>query len=81
MDGPDDAPQFPLTLTSHAHGDAWTFEDSSDLVASLPEFDGDDPSQAASVVDGRGRMVRLVIRNGRIVLLTLAPGWPSFDFS
>lgn len=73
----NNGPEFPLTVTSHANGDAWTFVDAGELVGSLPQFDSGDPAQASSVIDGRGRLVRLVIDNGRITALELVQDWPD----
>lgn len=79
MNGADDTPEFPLTVTSHALEDAWTFGDPEELLEALPVFSTDDPSQAASVIDGRGRLVRLVVENRQFVALELVAGWPSIN--
>ena len=74
-----EVPEFPLTITSHRDRDAWTFESTEDLIEAIDGFSSDDPSQAASVIDGRGRLVRLVVENRQISVLELVPGWPSLD--
>lgn len=79
MTSSDGLPEFPLTITTHRDGDAWTFETADDLVDAIDTFNSTDPSYAASVIDGRGRLVRLVIENRRIVVLELVAGWPTID--
>ena len=74
-----DSPEFPLTVTSHLDRDAWTFADEDELVNGLPLFDSDDPAHASSVIDGRGRPVRLVIVNREVTVLELVAGWPSLE--
>ena len=75
----EDSPELPLTITSHRSGDAWTFEPLDELLGVVGVFSTDDPWQAASVVDGRGRLTRLVIQNHQVVSLELLPGWPSLE--
>jgi hypothetical protein len=75
-DGP---PEFPLTITLHRDGDAWTFESTDELLDALAVFNTDDPAQGASVIDGRGRLVRLVVQNRSVVTLELVPGWPALE--
>ena len=77
MNTHDDLPEFPLTITSHRDGDAWTFESAEDLENAIDAFNAD--AEAASVIDGRGRLVRLVVENRRIVVLQLVPGWPPLQ--
>lgn len=76
---PDESPELPLTITSHQDGDAWTFGTLDELLSAVSVFSTDDPSQAASVTDGRGRPARLVVENHQILAFELLPGWPSLD--
>lgn len=73
----DHAPEFPLTITYHSDANAWTFETADELLSSLDWFDSDDPAERASVVDARGRVVRLKLQNGQLLTLELAEGWPD----
>ncbi len=75
----DGFPEFPLTVTAHRSGDAWTVATMDDLLGAVGVFSTDDPSQAASVMDGRGRLTRLVIQNHQILAFELLAGWPSFE--
>jgi hypothetical protein len=75
----EDAPELPLTITSHRTGDAWTFGTLDELLGAVAAFSTDDPAQAASVIDGRGRLTRLVIENHQVAILELLPGWPSLE--
>lgn len=76
---PNGSPEFPLTITSHRDGDAWTFESTDELLDAMVVFSTDDPAQGASVIDGRGRLVRLVVQDRSVVTLELVPGWPSLE--
>jgi len=58
-----DAPEFPITIAFHEDRDAWTVESLDELVSAVPWFDSDDPAQAATVTDARGRLVRLRVNN------------------
>lgn len=73
----DHAPEFPLTISYHRDANAWTFETADELLSSLPWFDSDDPAEGASVVDARGRVVRLKLQNGELLTLALVDGWPD----
>lgn len=75
----DPLPEFPLTITAHRDGNAWTFESPDELLDAVAVFSTDDPSQGASVIDARGRLVRLVVENRRFVALEVAPAWPPPD--
>lgn len=74
---PDHGPEFPLTITYHSDGNAWTFETADELLSSLDWFDSDDPAERASVVDARGRLVRLKLQDGQLLTFALAEGWPD----
>ena len=71
----DHAPEFPLTITYHSDGNAWSFASADELMSSLPWFDSDDPAERASVVDARARLVRLKLQDGQLVVFELAAGW------
>jgi hypothetical protein len=71
----DHGPEFPLTITYHSDGNAWTFESADELLSSLPWFDSDDPAERASVVDARARLVRLKLQDGQLLVFELAAGW------
>ena len=60
-------PEFPVMITFHRDRDAWTLETAEELISALPWFDSDDPAQAATVSDARGRVVRLRIENQRLL--------------
>ena len=79
MTSSDALPEFPLTITTHRDGDAWTFERPEDLLDAIDTFNSDDPERAASVTDGRGRLVRLVVENRHIIVLECLPGWPIIE--
>lgn len=73
----DHGPEFPLTISYHSDGNAWTFETLDELLASLDWFESDDPAERASVVDARGRLVRLKLQSGQLLAFELAGGWPD----
>lgn len=73
----DQGPEFPLTISYHRDANAWTFETADELLSSLPWFDSDDAAERASVVDARGRVVRLKLQNGQLLTFELADGWPD----
>ncbi len=79
MTTPNEFPEFPLTITTHRDGDAWTFERAEDLLDAIDTFNSEDPEHAASVTDGRGRLVRLVVENRHISVLECVPGWPTIE--
>ena len=79
MTSTEQAPEFPLTITSHRNGNAWTFESLDELLGALTVFSTDDSVEGASVMDGRGRLVRLVVQDGRLLTLEVVPGWPSLE--
>ena len=68
-------PEFPLTISYHSDANAWTFETADELLSSLDWFDSDDPAERASVVDARGRLARLTLQNGQLLIFELADGW------
>lgn len=70
-------PEFPLTVTFHKDSDAWVLATVDELVAAVPWFDSDDPSQAATVTDARGRLVRLKIDNQLLLAFEISDdfGW------
>ena len=70
-------PEFPLTISYHSDGNAWTFESADELLSTLDWFDSDDPAERASVMDARGRLVRLKLQHGQLLVFELAPGWPE----
>jgi len=70
-------PEFPLTISYHSDGNAWAFETAEELLSALDWFDSDDPAERASVMDARGRLVRLKLQNGQLLVFELAPGWPE----
>jgi hypothetical protein len=72
-------PEFPVTITRHEDGDAWTFETVGELVSAVGLFDSDDPAAGASVTEARGRPVRLKVENGQLLTFELAPDWPVID--
>jgi hypothetical protein len=65
------SPEFPITITFHEDRDAWTVETIDELVTAVPWFDSDDPSQAATVTDALGRVVRLKVDNQNLRALEL----------
>ena len=71
----NNAPEFPLTISYHSDANAWTFETADELLSSLDWFDSDEPAERASVVDARGRLVRLKLQNGQLLVFELADGW------
>ena len=79
MDDIPSGPEFPITITRHDDGDAWTFENPGDLVSAIDLFDSDDPAQRASVTEARGRLVRLRVQNAQVMTFELAPDWSDFD--
>ena len=81
MDGMSSEAEFPITITRHDDGDAWTFENPGELVSAIDLFDSDDPAQRASVTEARGRLVRLRVQNGQLITFELAPDWPVFDIT
>lgn len=81
MDHISAEPEFPITITRHEDGDAWTFENPGELVSAIDLFDSDDPAQRASVTEARGRLVRLRVQNAQLVTFELAADWPVFDRS
>jgi hypothetical protein len=60
-------PDFPIMITFHRDGDAWVLATPEELVTSVEWFDSDDPTQAATVTDARGRAVRLKVQNQLLV--------------
>jgi hypothetical protein len=70
-------PEFPLTISYHSDGNAWTFESADELLSTLDWFDSDDPAERASVMDARGRLVRLKLQHGQLLVFELAAGWPE----
>ena len=70
-------PEFPLTISYHGDGNAWTFESADELLSTLDWFDSDDPAERASVMDARGRLVRLKLQHGQLLVFELAPGRPE----
>ena len=70
-------PEFPLTISYHSDGNAWTFETPDELLSTLGWFDSDDPAERASVMDAGGRLVRLKLQNGQLLAFELAGGWPD----
>lgn len=73
----DQGPEFPLTISYHRDGNAWTFENADDLLSTLDWFDSEDPAERASVVDARARLVRLKLQDGQLLVFELAAGWPD----
>lgn len=68
-------PEFPITITRHEDGDAWTFETAGELEGAIELVDSDDPAQRASVTAAGGRLVRLRVQNGHVITFELAEGW------
>jgi hypothetical protein len=68
-------PEFPITVTFHEDREAWTAESLEELLAGLPYFDSDDPSQRATVTDALGRLVRLRILNMSLLAFEVTEDW------
>lgn len=54
-------PEFPIRVTFHEDGEEWVLDSFDELASSLEWFDSDDPTENASVVDGKGRPVRVKV--------------------
>ena len=72
-------PEFPLTISYHRDGNAWTFQTPDELLSSVEWFDSDDSAEGASVVDARARLVRLKLQHGQLLVFELAAGWPDLQ--
>jgi len=59
-----DKPQFPIRLVWHKTGKTETYEDETDLLQNLEDFDSNEPSDGimATATDALDRPVTLVVR-------------------
>lgn len=76
-----DDPEFPITIAFHEDRDAWTVGTIDELLSTVHWFDSDDPAQAATVTDARGRLVRLKIDNQTLLTFEVRDdfgGMPEF---
>ena len=76
-----DVPEFPITIAFHEDRDAWTVASLDELVSTIPWFDSDDPTQAATVTDARSRLVRLRVDNQNLLTFEVRDdfgGMPDF---
>jgi hypothetical protein len=58
-------------VTFHEDGDEWLLNSLKELAGSLEWFDSDDPAQNASVVDGKGRAVRIRVERLEVLRFEL----------
>ena len=65
-------PTYPLKVVFHEDGEVWEIADAEDAACNLEWFDSDDPEEKASVVDSKGRPVRLKVEELSVVLCEIA---------
>lgn len=71
-DGTTMQPEFPIRVTFLDDGDEWVLDSIQELACSLEWFDSDDPEERVSVVDRKGRAVRIKVEALRVLRLELA---------
>lgn len=54
-------PEFPIRVRFREDGAEWVLDSFDELVSSLEWFDSDDPTEDVSVVDAKGRAVRVKV--------------------
>lgn len=64
-------PEFPITVSSLARGENYTFADAAELVTKLERFDSADPHEEAIVLDKSGRKVRLKVEKLQLEIFEL----------
>ena len=66
-------PEFPITVRFEEDGEEWVLDTIHEIAGSLEWFDSDDPEERATVIDRRGRSVRLKVVQLDVHVLELVP--------
>jgi hypothetical protein len=62
-----DKPEFPITISFLEDSSAWILNSEDELANNLEWFDSRDDEEHASVIDARGRLVRLKVEKLEVI--------------